>query len=119
MWMIYPVAWPEDPRWQGRDIWDHVIVRAPSAAMARVQAAKLDRPKVVNRLGNETLSFRSGLEDERLYWVRRLTEDQAQAYLAEETVPQAGGIIAAVPGKAGLPPQTEQEVRNGIAAAGG
>lgn len=117
MWMIYPVAWPEDSRWQGRDIWDRVIVRAPSAALARVKAAKLDRPKEEHRVGNETLCFRSGLEDERLYWVRRLKEDEAQAYLDDETLSQVSDIIAARPRSTGRHAQTGQESQNGNAAA--
>ncbi|WP_022729029.1 hypothetical protein [Fodinicurvata sediminis] len=117
MWMIYPVAWPEDSRWQGRAIWDRVIVRAPSAAMARVKAAKLDRPKEERRMGNETLCFRSGLEDERLYWVRRLKEDEAQVYLDTETAPQVSDVFAARPRLTGRHAQTGQEVQNGNAAA--
>lgn len=80
LWRIHPVVHPSDSRWQGRPIWAEVIVRAETAAMARVIAAKLDEPAVPHRLGNETLCFRSGLEDEKLYWVRRLDAADAGRY---------------------------------------
>lgn len=72
LWYIHPVAHPGDERWQGRKIWKEVLVRAPSAAMARLFACELDRPAQRRRKGNETLCFRSGLEDAKLYWVERL-----------------------------------------------
>lgn len=96
MWTIYPVAGPADPRWQGRTIWDRVIVRAPTAAMARVLAAKLDRPRVPHRMGNETHCFRSGLEDERLYWVRRLSNEDAAACSTEPLASGRDGLVTAV-----------------------
>ncbi len=69
LWRIYPVTSPEDSCWQGRKVWAEVVVRAASPAMARVIACELDRPARPYRIGNETLCFRSGLEDARLYWV--------------------------------------------------
>ena len=39
LWRIHPVVHPSDSRWQGRPIWAEVIVRAETAAMARVIAA--------------------------------------------------------------------------------
>ncbi|WP_026987537.1 hypothetical protein [Fodinicurvata fenggangensis] len=118
MWMIYPVTWPEDSRWQGRTIWDHVVVRAPTASMARVQAAKLDRPRAPHGLGNETHCFRSGLEDERLYWVRHLTDDEASDYTNDETTSLESGVLAAK--SSGAEPQagTGQEIHDGNTAAG-
>ncbi|MDE2181982.1 MAG: hypothetical protein KGJ78_03060 [Alphaproteobacteria bacterium] len=45
---------------------------APSAAAARLIACELDRPSQRHRKGNESLCFRSGLEDAKLYWVEQL-----------------------------------------------
>lgn len=118
MWMIYPVAWPEDSRWQGRTIWDHVVVRAPTASMARVQAAKLDRPRAPHGLGNETHCFRSGLEDERLYWVRHLTDDEASGDTNEKSSSQESGVLAAIPAGTNRQVGRGQEVHNGNVAAG-
>lgn len=72
IWRIYPVARPGDPVWQGRNIWKEVVVRAQSAAMARLIAGELDRPVQRHRKGNESLCFRSGFDDIKLYWVTRL-----------------------------------------------
>lgn len=94
LWRIHPVAQPTDSRWQGRRIWAEVIVRAQSAAMARLIASKLDEPPVPSRIGNETLCFRSGIEDEKLYWVRRLSTDEAFRHEKED---RGAGVIAAVP----------------------
>lgn len=94
LWRIQPVARPGDPRWQGRAIWRDVVVRAPSAAFARLVARKLDEPPVRRRLGNETHCFRSGFEDEKLYWVRRLAPAEASAY---QNVDPLDGVIVALP----------------------
>lgn len=78
LWRLAPAANPRDPRWQGRAIHAETIVRAPTAAMARVVASRLDRrPDAVPR-GNESLCFRSGFTDEKLYWVQRLEEAAAE-----------------------------------------
>ncbi|WP_119458355.1 hypothetical protein [Rhodospirillaceae bacterium SYSU D60014] len=96
LWRIAPVADPRDSRWQDRRIWREVIVRAPSAAMARLIAGRLetnpDRPPV----GNESPAFRSGFTDEKLYWVARLSTAEAAA------VGEGGayGIVRAVPADA-------------------
>lgn len=94
LWRIQPVAVLGDSRWQGRRVWAEVIVRAPSAAFARVAAGKLDAPAARRRLGNETHCFRSGFADEKLYWVRRVGPTEAAAY---EDVEPADGVIVAVP----------------------
>lgn len=94
IWRIHPVAHPRDSRWQGRRIWEEVIVRADCAALARMIAAKLDEPAVPYRLGNETQCFRSGLQDEKLYWARRLDDADAGRYA---TAKENDGVIAAVP----------------------
>jgi hypothetical protein len=73
-WKLTPVASPDDPRWQGRTIWSEVIVEAPSAAFARHFAAEWELPNRRRRVGNESPSPKSGFEDEKLYWVRRLRD---------------------------------------------
>ncbi len=89
-WRIYPVAHRSDARWQGRKIWKEVVVCAPSAAMARVIACELDRPARPHRMGNESHCFRSGFEDAKLYWVRRLDQSESG------NVQKSEGVIRAV-----------------------
>lgn len=93
LWRIVPAADPRDPRWQGRPIWREVIVRAPSAALARLLAARLDSAETVPA-GNESLGPRSGFSDEKLYWLRRL-DDAASAGLGSDN--GRDGILRAVP----------------------
>ena len=49
-------------------------MRAATAAQARVLAAAMERRESGHMvpIGNESHSFRSGFESEKLYWVRRL-----------------------------------------------
>lgn len=82
LWRLRAIADPRDTRWQGRVIHADTIVRAPSAAMARVVASSLDRHPDAVRRGNESLSFRSGFADEKLYWATRLDEAGAAALRA-------------------------------------
>lgn len=93
LWRIVPVADPTDPRWQGRAIWSEVIVRAASPAQARLVAARLEHDPDAPPVGNESLGFRSGFEDEKLYWVIGL----AAAARSDTIVPAAGppAIISA------------------------
>lgn len=76
-WKLTPVASPGDPRWQGRAIWNEVIVEAPTAAFARQFAAEWELPDRLRHIGNESPSPKSGFQDEKLYWVRRLPADEA------------------------------------------
>lgn len=94
LWRIRPVVHPSDSRWQERRVWAEVIVRAPSAAFARLAASKLDEPPKRRRLGNETHCFRSGFEDEKLYWVRQVSSEEAADYKNVEPV---DCVIVAVP----------------------
>ena len=73
-----PVASPDDPRWQGRAIWREVIVKAPTAAFARLYAAKWELQDMDGQVGNESPSPKSGFEDEKLYWVRRVPGEEAR-----------------------------------------
>ena len=74
LWKIEPIAVAADSRWMDFPIWADVIVRAPSAARARLVAAAMEARELADStpVGNETLTFRSGFEDEKLYQVREL-----------------------------------------------
>jgi hypothetical protein len=89
VWRIYPVARPGEPVWQGRKIWKEVLVRASSAAMARMIAGELDRPAQRHRKGNESLCFRSGFDDVKLYWVVRLDRSPLDDRCEQEGVLRA------------------------------
>jgi hypothetical protein len=74
LWKLTPAAAPDDPRWQDRTIWSEVVVEAPTAAFARQFAADWDLPTPLPQVGNESPSPKSGFQDEKLYWVRRLAD---------------------------------------------
>lgn len=79
LWKIAPAADPDDPRWLDRTPWPEVLVRAETAAQARLVASGLDRPHERARaigVGNESVGFASAFDDEKLYWV---TEVDASA----------------------------------------
>lgn len=73
LWQITPVASPNDAHWQDRKVWSEVIVEAPSAALARLYAAEWELGSGPPHIGNETPTPRSGFDDEKLYWVRRVS----------------------------------------------
>lgn len=70
LWVIEPVARPEDPIWQDRQQWSRVVVRAPTAALARVVAEPLDRPNYEARPGFQYPGRASGFLNEKIYRVR-------------------------------------------------
>jgi hypothetical protein len=72
VWRLVPAAAASDPRWQDRTIWAEVIVRADTAAEARLQAAQLEYDPTAPPVGNESLGFRSGFDDEKLYSVLQI-----------------------------------------------
>lgn len=72
-WRFQPVARPEDRRWQGRCVRRGVIVKAPTPGLAILHASAIDRPSPLPKVGNETLCYRSGFEDEKLYHLRRIS----------------------------------------------
>ena len=71
VWKIFPVAREASARWLDYGHWSEVLVRAATAARARVVAsAELkDRSEPV---GNESAAGHAGLEDEKLYHVIRV-----------------------------------------------
>jgi len=78
LWRFIPVADPRDSRWQDRQIRDGLVVRAPTAAMARIYADREVPSSVRGAVGNETRSFRGGFADANLYWVQRVPSDEAK-----------------------------------------
>ncbi len=74
LWRIVPAVPPDDPRWLGGPIWREIIVRAESAAEARVIASRMDadvfeyRPDR-NSAGAQAMDMPSALYDETLYEV--------------------------------------------------
>jgi len=80
LWRIFPVAAPSDSRWQGREIWEEVIVRASNPAFARIVASRLEAQRPRHSLGNESPAFRTAFMDDKLYWVRRLSSEEAARY---------------------------------------
>lgn len=83
LWRLTPVAEAHDGRWQGRPIWRKVIVRAASAAEARLTAAALEVDPAEPLSGNESPSFRSGFLDEKLYRADRDGEGEGPPEVLE------------------------------------
>jgi hypothetical protein len=73
LWLITPSAGPGDSRWLSYPIWSEVVVRAPTAARARLVAEHMEAEQLADPtpVGNESLVFRSAFQDEKLYHVRR------------------------------------------------
>lgn len=90
LWRIRPVAGRGDARWQDHPIYDNVIVRADTAALARVLAARLELSQTGKAppAGNESVSWFSAFEDEKLYQVQPL-EDGAAGIEVEADGPPA------------------------------
>ena len=78
LWRLSPIAEADDAWWQGRRIWREVIVRADSAALARLAAAELEADPAEPLSGNESPSFKSGFLDEKLYRVDRTGDDEGE-----------------------------------------
>lgn len=75
LWRIYPIAIPSDGRWQGRKVWREVVVRAPTAAIARLKACQAERQS-----DSDSRIANCGFEDEKLYWVQRMNEEEAAKF---------------------------------------
>lgn len=80
LWRLVPHADPEDARWLDHPIWEEVVVRADSAAQARLLAAGLEEDPARPPAGNECPSGKSGFADEKLYWVREVANADALVY---------------------------------------
>lgn len=97
LWSIEASAVAEDSRWLDFPIWADVVVRAPTAAQARLVAAAMEAGEIADATtqGNETLAFRSAFQDEKLYTVRRVQrsgtpEDGPEAVLSARLARPAG-----------------------------
>lgn len=79
IWEIKCSARPDDPRWLGQPIWSEVVVRAATAAQARLAAERMQREEtdVPRSVGNESLGFHSAFEDEKMYVVRPIPHEAA------------------------------------------
>lgn len=80
LWRFVPIADETDSAWQDRFIWHGVVVRASTAALARVIAEEAEDARVGGAVGNETASPGGGFSDPNLYWVERLSPEEARAY---------------------------------------
>lgn len=80
LWRIIPAARRDDPAWLTHPVWDDVIVRAPTAAFARLVAARMEENENPDRasVGNESSTFKSAFESEKLYHVRPLPPGDAR-----------------------------------------
>jgi hypothetical protein len=90
LWLIEPVAGPDDQIWQDRPVWAEVVVAAQSPAFARLAAEHKALSPHWTHVGNESDSRRSGLNDEQLYHVRALPPDRRAAFSAE---PRDGEVL--------------------------
>ena len=90
LWRIRPVADLADTRWQDHAIYDNVVVRADTPAMARIVAAAIDyeNEKGEPPTGNESGTFSSAFLDEKLYQVQPLCDSEADSYGAWDGPPE-------------------------------
>ncbi len=72
LWRITPLAAPDDPYWQDRPIWLSVVVRAATAAEARVMAERLARDRLDPAGDLERADLGGGFDSEKLYRVTAL-----------------------------------------------
>lgn len=80
LWKITPSAPPDDPRWLGGPEWREIVVRAKTAAEARVVAARMEAAQQDfspgrNTAGAGAMDYQSPLHDEALYHVTELPSD--------------------------------------------
>lgn len=80
LWLIEPVADPDDLIWQDRPVWAEVVVAASSPAFARLAAERHALSPDWTPIGNESESRRAGLNDEQLYHVRTLPPERRASF---------------------------------------
>jgi hypothetical protein len=80
LWLIEPVADPDDQMWQDRPVWAEMVVAAQSPAFARLAAERHVLPPDWTPIGNASESRRSGLNDEQLYHVRALPAERRASF---------------------------------------
>jgi len=79
LWRITPSAPSNDMRWLGGPVWREIVVRAETAAQARVVAAQMEAAQQDFRPGENTagaaaMGYQSALYDEALYHVAEMPE---------------------------------------------
>jgi hypothetical protein len=80
LWLIEPVADPDDLIWQDRPVWAEVVVAAENSALARQAAEQTALSPDWIHIGNESPSRRAGLNDEQLYHVRLLPPERRAGF---------------------------------------
>lgn len=82
IWRLRPVAHQNDTRWQDHPIWKEVVVRAESAAMARVLAGRMEEEQEAGAppTGNESVSVDNAFDDIGLYQAEPLGPEEARAF---------------------------------------
>jgi hypothetical protein len=79
LWKLVPVADPQDTNWQDHGIYT-VVVRAATAALARVVAEPVERERERDEPpeGNSSANFTSAFADEKLYHCHPLPAEEAE-----------------------------------------
>jgi hypothetical protein len=90
LWLIEPVAAPDDQMWQDRPVWAEVVVAASSPAFARLAAERQALSPHWIPVGNGSDSRRAGLNDEQLYHVRALPAERRASFPAR---PREGEVL--------------------------
>lgn len=90
LWLIEPVADPDDQMWQDRPVWAEVVVAAQSPAFARLAAERCALSPDWTPVGNASASRRSGLNDEQLYHVRALPAERRASF---SDAPRDGEVL--------------------------
>lgn len=91
LWRLTPAAELDDPRWLDHRPIPEVLVRARTAAEARVLASETSQSNSAGAVGNESANNHSRLLDEKLYRV-----DRADASAAAGMTDDAGDDVARV-----------------------
>jgi hypothetical protein len=74
LWKFTPVARPDDPTWQGRDIWSNYQIVAATAGEAILLASRSDEQEKGRSVeaSQDRQQLRSGFEDPLLYRLDRI-----------------------------------------------
>lgn len=104
LWRLIPEAHETDPRWMGRRHFAEVVVRAPTAGQARLEAARHElfvAPTAMARaVGNGSEPLGAALEDEKLYSLHPIGPRDPETGESGGEGPDSegpAGVVAAVP----------------------
>lgn len=78
LWLFTPVAAPDDPRWLNHPRFSRIVVRADTAALARLAATEWELPTDTEAVGNESHGNIAGAMDEKLYSVSPLPAEESE-----------------------------------------